>query len=223
MPFSKLSIRIHESASQIIWQRNSDVATRISPPILFNVRYDNEKDLIWYTRKWQGNPKNKKKAKRIEADMKKWGESVFKNLFENPEDSVSASIFEEAVAVGLDNCELVIISSEPGAFNFPWELLRSPELGFLVPQMRGLCRALEPTMVRPHARPHSNSCLHILFVLSRPTNQTDLPPGIYARPFMRQLRPYIRRGLVKIKFLRPPTLVQFQRELRENKGLYQVS
>ncbi len=155
--------------------------------------------------------------------MERWGESLFAEVFpKSGPDPTPHALYEEAVRVGLETCELSISSEDARFLNIPWELIRDPTpgRGYLAPLLGGLYRQrtgmkLDPLQEAPGGRP-----FRILLVIARPYGDQDIPLGTVARPLLEALRPLGKR--VEVELLRPPTFDAVQRRLNEHRGFYDV-
>lgn len=220
----RLGIIVEQGQIQVYWQRDLAVRPSFAPSIPNTVTFSkHQNEMAWYTRDYQGETaKDVKRAAIFEIKLKRWGQKVFKLLFANPNNLRATLVFNEALRVGLENTELVISSTYGGSHNTPWELLYSPRYDYLAPQLGAVYRVVPQNIIgRPILHPLGR-CLNILLVISRPDAEKDLSPAVFLEPLLRKLDPWLRRGQVKLKVLRPPSFLEFNRELGENKGYWHV-
>lgn len=149
-------------------------------------------------------------AARIEEDVKRWGEEMFRQLF--PPGSKAQRYYWEA-AKDLGGLRIEIQAEHPDAWAAPWEILRDPELGWLAVQARSFVR-LNTSPRREYEPPEaSTGPVRILYAICRPEGRADVPFQSIARPLLDAFAEH--RDRVRIDILRPPTFDQLGRVLRD--------
>ncbi len=206
---------------QLSWQRGQ------SPPRFANtVKFEHPftqkvlEDLRWYLEDYLSFPYELKleKAKKIEQKFQEWGETLYNLVFRSSEKA--RIFFQRAIRTGLDHCELAISSDDPTILNLPWELLYSPDYGYLVPLLATMFRSLssQPVWVELGDMPEDR--LNILLIIARPHGEWNASLRTIAHPLLEAL--VTIRPQVSIKLLRPPSFQQFKQELNTHKGFYHI-
>eukprot|EP00172_Hildenbrandia_rubra_P000381 Plantae.Rhodophyta-Hildenbrandia_rubra.ctg11769.p1 GENE.Plantae.Rhodophyta-Hildenbrandia_rubra.ctg11769~~Plantae.Rhodophyta-Hildenbrandia_rubra.ctg11769.p1 ORF type:complete len:669 (-),score=80.82 Plantae.Rhodophyta-Hildenbrandia_rubra.ctg11769:1799-3805(-) len=220
----KLIIQIEFGLAAVSWQPDISVQAVGAPLVPFSLTFEElAEEMKWYAKYVGGSDEEQRRAVIFERKMKRWGEKLFRTVFENPESPHANRYFQQAVQqAGLENCDLVISSNDPDALTLPWELMRSVYYGYVAPQFGGLYRTVPRSATHKPFPEGPQKCLNVLLVIARPMQEDDIIAGVLARPLMKSLGPLIRRGRVKLKILRPPTFLAFDEELSENKGHYHI-
>lgn len=219
----RLGILLEPDQVQVFWQRHLAAKPHFAPAISCNLTFEHHDEMTWYQKYYRGESvKEIKRATIFEIRMKHWGRKMFRVLFENPKNRQATFVFDQAVRAGLANTELVITSGWGGHHNIPWELLYSPKHDYLAPQLGSMYRIVPQYVIeRPFSHP-SGKPLNILLVIARPNGEGDMSPVVLSEPLLKKIGPWLRRGRVKLKVLRPPTFLEFNRELGDNKGYWHV-
>ncbi len=148
----------------------------------------------------------------IDKKINHFGVTLFQQVFANDSPSSEAfSFFNEALNIGLDQCELCISSNHSDFLNIPWEFLKNSENdnAFLCQRFKGMYRLSEGKRV-DIPFPPSNKPLRLLFVLSRPDNEKIINKEI--RPVIEALQSLSK--VLKIEVLRPSSWEAFQQQLQ---------
>lgn len=144
------------------------------------------------------------RARRIAAQLKQWGEALFKAVF--AEDAYERFLeFRRQTEPG----RLVTISSaHPAILSLPWELLHTPKGAYLFNEKPRISirRNLAGTRGgRKSVRVQPKERLRLLFVVSRPIGAGFLDPRLEAQATLKALDEK-GMGRVEVEFLRPATL-----------------
>ena len=104
-----------------------------APAIDFPITLDDRDrtEVSWYFQEYLGNPFGaaRERAQAVENGLRNLGRLIFETLFESGE----ARQFLDAIrAEGAGNCQLRVVSARPEFQSIPWELMNSPDLGYLV-------------------------------------------------------------------------------------------
>jgi tetratricopeptide (TPR) repeat protein len=213
----------------ISWQRGNS-PPKYYPPIPFNdpLNAKDHGELRWYLEEYLQFPYGAEsyRAQKVEENMAKWGEALFKQAFPTGNTGANPGIFyQEAVREGLRGCEFCVSSDNPDFLNIPWELIYDPTpgRGYLAPSLGGLYRQRSGQSVeatRDDLSPAPNQPFRILLVIARPEGAGYIPIGSVARPLLEALRPF--RPKISLEVLRPPTLDALQKRLNDQPGRYQL-
>jgi len=221
MAKNRLIINHFEESIQLTWLRGQ-AAPRSAPPVFLEHPFDENvmAELRWYLEEYLRFPYGlePEKAKKTEQKFQDWGQQLFELVF--PRTTKAWDFFQEATREGLDQCELGISSDDPAILNLPWELLYNSDYQFLAPSLAGMYRSLNEYAVRAEMPNLPQDKLNILLVIARPYGEKDIALRTIARPLLEALKPIQKQ--VDLKVLRPPSFEQFERELNEHKGFYNI-
>jgi tetratricopeptide (TPR) repeat protein len=144
------------------------------------------------------------RARRIAAQLKQWGEALFKAVFAGD----AHELFSEFRRQTEPGRLVTISSAHPAILSLPWELLHTPKGAYLFNErprisirrnLAGTRGGRRPMRVQPKER------LRLLFVVSRPTGAGFLDPRLEAQATLKALEEK-GMGRVEVEFLRPATL-----------------
>ncbi len=165
-------------------------------------------DIRWYVETYGAmslaDPDDKE-ASRIKARLSAIGEALFKAVFKERE---AARLFDRFQDADDRQRVLTIDSQDASILALPWELLRDPSGTFLFrekPHISVRRRISGATGGRRPFRIDAKDRLHLLFVVSRPTDAGFIDPRADARAVLDALEKYAP-GRVDWEFLRPATL-----------------
>lgn len=216
---NRLLISYETGRIQLCWQRGASFLA--APYVEFQNPFNEQvlQDLRWYLEEYLSYPYGiaSERSDRIEQQLQKWGEALFQLVF--PRGSMAWDFWLEATRLGLDKCEIGIISEDTTVLNMPWELLYNSERQFLAPSLAGIYRSFSQQAIRAELEvPQEN--LNILLVIARPYGERDAGIKMIARPILEAIKAIHTQ--VNLKVLRPPTFDQFQQELNDHRGFYHI-
>ncbi len=168
-------------------------------------------DLRWYLEEYMDLPDGGAvvRAKRIEADLERWGQRLYDSLFTAAE---NRALLARLLAAP-EPRTLSIATRDPALLRLPWELI-ADEAGSLAQRLsvRRQLEQPEAAALRPLPRP-ARLPLRILYVVSRPADAGFIDPRLTTRSLLDALDPL--GASVQVDFCRPPTLLQMEELLRE--------
>jgi hypothetical protein len=168
-----------------------------------------EQKLEWYFEEWLRCPfAFEQRAKEAAASVKAYGESLFKQLFADPN---ARRTYEVVKREGLDKLRFEIRGS-PAFQALHWEALKDPDLPSAY--------SLGAPMVRKSPKPQSlpaevnpSPTLNLLIVTARPNAERDVGYRTITRPLVETLRQANLK--VGVDIVRPGTYRALQRQLEE--------
>ena len=175
---------------------------------------DEEKQLEWYFEEHLRFPFTRKVQAKAAADsVITYGETLFKQVFADPEAYVA---YKQRLQAGLNTLQIEIAGS-PLFHALHWEALKDPKL----PQPL----ALQATMVRQNLKPQvvhatirSSPTINLLLVTARPFGKRDVGYRTISRPLVEVLR---QANLpVRVEILRPGTYKALENHLRQVSSKY---
>jgi tetratricopeptide (TPR) repeat protein len=176
-------------------------------------------DLRWYLEEYLLAPYSEflSRAQRVEAWLPGVGADLFRAVFSTDE----ARDLYGSVKNDLDNTRILIDAASPEGISLPWELLRDPAHGEHGELIRNAAAFARGDMARKRQlapRPDGKT-LNVLYVLSRPEGEEDVPFHAVARPLVALMRD---NEHVHFEVLRPPTFDVFAKRLRADPGFFHV-
>jgi tetratricopeptide (TPR) repeat protein len=178
-----------------------------------------QRDLQWYLEvypTYYTTEVDDAQATRIADRLPDWGAALFTAVFAPPAAARLVHRFQDAAKPGR---LLTVSSGHPAVLGQPWELLRDPTGTYLFLErpriavrrrLAGAGGGRRPFAVRPKDR------LHLLFVVSRPTNATFLDPRSDPQAVLDAVEAEAP-GRVTVEFLRPATLAHLLRRLEDER------
>ena len=212
---------------QVSWQRDRQARRSFtqSQPFANPLDSDERREFRWYLEDYLQFPYGAEEnhADQVEGEMRKWGESLFAQVFAPGTGGNNPVIFyQEAVREGLEKCELCISSDDPAFLNVPWELLRDPTPGggYLAPSLGGFYRQRTAQRIGAPIAVHQNGPFRVLLVICRPYGAKDVPLSTVAQPILEAIRPL--RPAIELDVLRPPTFDALAKRLTDKRGYYHL-
>ena len=175
-------------------------------------------ELQWYLEDFLEYPfpPETDRSKRVLNALEEWGQQIFSGLFGQS----SSGVFEPGTAQDYSQIKIKISSDNPDILAWPWEALRSPEVGPLGP----FCefeRALSTLpIINKSPVPLSSEKINILLVIARPYGPNDVEFRSIAKPLIDVIEQYTLP--VNVQLLRPPTIAELYAHLRKRPGFYHI-
>lgn len=228
MQLHALDVRVRGKGSD----RQVQVASRAgsdTPVFTEEVPFDHPfgdkvlEEIRWYLEDYLKYPEescHEKRAHEAQQEMRKCGRQLFQLVFGSGR---AFEYFNAAVRDGLRTCEVVISADDPAVLALPWELMYCDDYQYLAFKLGGLCRSLNMAPVKPITN-NTDNCLNVLLVICRPNSASGMDPLCVARRVLDspEMRLKIQKRCLSFTVLRPPTIVEFVRELDRKRGFYQV-
>ena len=196
--------------------------TLIPSPVDFPVEgrplSDLRTELTWYLEEFLDYPfsPETERAERILVSLSAWGREVFNALFA---DSRGSILFEAAVAEGLENVHLEIVSDDPTVFSYPWEALDDPQRGAIAQQCVLTRRVNEAADPPPVQRNLPTEYVNILIVTARPF-EGDVGYRTISRPLIELI--HTEKLPARVTLLRPPTFQRLREVLSESQEGFHI-
>ncbi len=165
-------------------------------------------DIRWYVETYGARSladPDDREARRIKARLPEIGKALFRSVFDQKEAYGPYLDFRNRPSASR---VLTIVAEDAGILALPWELLRDPRGVFLFRErphisirrkISGATKGRAPFVVNAKNR------LHLLFVVSRPTDAGFIDPRADTEAVLDALDQHAP-GRVTWEFLRPPTL-----------------
>jgi tetratricopeptide (TPR) repeat protein len=164
-------------------------------------------DLHWYLEVYPAHYTTEvddARAARLADQLPRWGEALFTAVFHSREAARLFNRFQDAAEAGR---LLTISSGHPAVLAQPWELLRDPTGTYLFlerPRISVRRRLVGAGGGRPPFLGKAKRRLHLLFVVSRPTDAAFIDPRSDPAAVLDALAAQAP-GRVAVEFLRPAT------------------
>jgi len=165
-------------------------------------------DIRWYVETYGAKSladPDDQEARRIKARLPEIGKALFNRVLGQPEAYEPYLSFRNSRS---KNRVLTISSEDASVLSLPWELLHDPKGVFLFrekPHISIRRKITGATKGRPPLRVKSKDRLHLLFVVSRPTDAGFIDPRADPQAVLDALEKHAP-GRVTWEFLRPATL-----------------
>jgi hypothetical protein len=147
-------------------------------------------------------------AERMTQKLAEWGHALFNSVFSN---AAAQTLFTQFINTSLNEKHLLTITAkQPEILSLPWELLH--HAGFLFtsqPSVTILRRV--PKIDVPVLPPQTH--LHILLIVSRPSDAGFIDPRTDARAVLQAIESY---PFITIEFLQPATFEHLWQRLQNN-------
>lgn len=163
-----------------------------------------EQKLEWYFEEWLRYPiLEQVKADRAAASVKKYGEELFKQVFQA---DINAYSKYNQLRSNLNQLQIEIESITPEFHAIHWEALQDPDLPRpLVVDSVLIRKSVKPAVIE--AKVNRFPTINLLVVTARPNAESDVGYRTISRPLVRAIRNAKLR--VNIELLRPGTYEAF--------------
>ena len=200
----ELNVRFTSSDRFVIKfdDRETDALEFVAP-----VNDGDRAEMRWYLESYAAHymmDVDDRRAERIEAQLPKWGESLFEAIFG---DRAAARMFNDFQDSDGRGKILTIGASHPLILSLPWELLRDPRGTYLLHENPRIAIRRKFAGVgggRSAARVKTKEQLRVLMVVSRPSDAGFLDPRAEGLALLDAIGDVGDR--VAVEFLRPATL-----------------
>jgi tetratricopeptide (TPR) repeat protein len=165
-------------------------------------------DIRWYVETYGARSladPDDQEARRIKARLPEIGKALFRSVFDN---RAAQRLFNDFQDTDSENRVLTIDAENASILSLPWELLHDPDGVFLFreqPHISIRRKISGATKGRAQFKVKSKKRLHLLFVVSRPTDAGFIDPRADSEAVLDALEKYAS-GRVTWEFLRPATL-----------------
>ena len=216
-------LEIHElpESGQLQLVLQSEEGANPAPPAQFSNPLDDSDraEISWYFQEYLDYPFGpaKERAGAVEEGLRNLGRLLFELVFQA---GAAREMLDAAVAEGLQNYQLAVVADGADFLALPWELLNSPDLGYLVSSLASVSRRFTEPATAPAAPPLATDQLNVL--LATPFCERDAE--FYAGGLASSLLPVLDSLDVQVEldFLRPPSLDALTRTLADNPARYHL-
>ena len=176
-------------------------------------------EISWYFQEYLDAPygPNVERAGAVENGFRNLGRLLYETVFPEGE---SRQLLDSVLAESSETREIRIVSSRPEFLSLPWELLNSPETGYLVSGFSSLARQDNSSELPAFEADLTSEQLNVLVVAPYISGQIEC----YSCGLSDALLPVLE-GLnvqVELDFLRPPSFEALTRKLEENPSRYHL-
>ena len=179
----------------------------------FNSPFSNKghQQLNWYLEQYANQYSSDiddESAKKIESQLPELGKALFNKAFAK---KTAHQLYKKFRQLKDDKKIITITSHHPEILSLPWELLHdSKGKAFLMAENISIQRRIN---CENHVSVTPKQQLHILFIISRPTDTDFVDPRINAQAALDSLQNISKH--ITLEFLRPATLQQLQERLQD--------
>ncbi len=195
---------------------HTDEGARNAPstPFRLPLEASDMEEISWYFQEYLDLPLGaaRIRAEAVENGFRNLGRLLFETVFGPTE---ARALLAHAVEDDLSTYRLSLVSERSEFLSLPWELLNSPEMGYLVSSLGSVVRQVQPSPLPSIEPPPADGQLNALLVSPFP----DEAKGSYGGGLAMSLVPVLESldFQVELDFLRPATLPTLAAHL-ENKG-----
>ncbi len=198
-----LEIRELPESGQLQLALRTDEELRTAPAVTFRnpLEAADRSEIAWYFQEYAEFPFGpaRVRGEAVENGFRNLGRLLFEIVFSA---ELSRELLDSAAADGLADCELAVVSSRVEFLSLPWELLNSPETGYLSSALRSVVRRNVEMAPETGETSLSSQQLNILAV----TPLTGSDDGNLSGGLAQSLVPVMESLDVQVEldFLRPP-------------------
>lgn len=207
---------------QVQFSRIDGAARQSAPPVAFQNPLDtaDRGEIAWYFQEYLYQPFGpaKERAAAVETGLRNLRRLLFAAVFSSSE--TAEQLFAAAAAEGLADYQLAVVSPRPDFLALPWELLNSPETGYMASGVASLIRRVDPAPLPEYAGNLATEQLNVLLAAPRPETGEDAPPAGLGAETLSALESL--EVQVELDYLRPPTWAALSRRLAERPGYYHL-
>ena len=235
------SLEIHDLAEsgQLQLCCTDDDGSQSAPPVSFQIPVDAsyQQEFQWYFLSYLDNPfgASKTRAEAIQSGLANLGRLLFEVAFAGTAES--QEIYAAALAEGLGEYRLTIISQRPEFLGLPWELMNQPEAGYVANQFASLSRrsANQPLASDPSSGttsgtpPLSTDQFNVLMLSPRPStpeaqNQEQMQDHAHGSMAV-ETAPVLEALTVQVEldYVSSPTLAALREQLDQRSGHYHLA
>ena len=216
-------LEIHDlpDSAQVQLALQLDDDRQSAPPAPFRnpLESSDRAEISWYFQEYLDYPFGaaKERAGAVEEGLRNLGRLLFESVFRV---GAARDLLDAAVSEGLSNYQLSVISDRTEFMTLPWELLNSPESGYLAASLASLTRRATAADSSPAEPPLSTEGLNILLVAPC----CESAEGVYAGGLTPSLIPVLESLDVQVEldFLRPPSFEALTQTLLDNPSRYHL-
>ena len=209
-------------AGQLQLSRLAGAARQTAPPAAFQNPLDaaDQAEIAWYFQEYPDNPLGmaKERAAAVATGLRNLGRLLFETVFNSSDHA--RQILTATTADGVSHCQLSILSSRPDFLSLPWELLNSPETGYLASALSSIARQTAAAPLPDYSPALPADQLNILLVSPQPETGADTPPTSLSAATLSILESLPVQ--VELDYLRPPTFAALSRQLSDRTAHYHL-
>ena len=206
---------------QLAWSAGEERHT--APPVPFQPPLDDaaRQEIGWYFQDFLQDPFGPSRARgeAVESAFRNLGRLLFEVVFRgNPE---AEAAFSRAVAEGMSEWRLSIVSERPAFLGLPWELMNDPAAGYPASQLASVTRRAAPGPIPSFDADLPAGQFNVLQV--SPTSGAAEPgrnPGRMSREALKALESL--EAEVELERLRPASFDALTAHLSERRGHYHL-
>ena len=217
------SLEIHDLPDsgqiQLVLQTGDEPTTVAPGPFRNPLEPGDRAEITWYFQEYLEHPFGpaRERAEAVENGFRNFGRLLFESVFRAGE---ARAVLDKAVEEGLGAYQLAIVSESSEFLSLPWELMNSPETGYLSSSLSSVIRQLSTSAPAPFEPSLTNEQLNIL-VVAPYLGSEEIG---YVGGLSDSLVPVLESLDVQVEldFLRPPSFEAISRTLQDNPSRYHV-
>ena len=200
-----LEIRDLTESGQLQLALRTDDDLKTAPPVPFRIPLDlaDRSEISWYFQEFPENPFGpaRDRAEAVENGLRNLGRLLFETVF-GP--APARELLDSAAEENLTEYQLTIVSGQAQFHSLPWELLNSPETGYLSSSINSVVRQTADSLSDIVQHSLSSEQLNVLVMAP----YVEAPGANYAGGIAPSLVPVLESldVQVEMEFVRPPSL-----------------
>ena len=218
---NRLEIHDLPQSGQIQAALLTDAGTRYAAPVPFRnpLEAGDRAEISWYFQEYFEAPYGpaRERAQAVQNGFRNFGRLLFESVFGNGE---ARELLDTATAEGLSGYQLAIVSEREEFTSLPWELMNSPEAGYLASSFAATVRQTSPSPLPSFDSPLTDEQLNILVVSPYVSEGENGYGGGLAASLVPVLESLDVQ--VELDFLRPATFEALTDSLRQRQSRYHV-
>ena len=211
---------LHDSGQLQLVLRSGDDSTSAAP-VPFRVPLDvsDFAEISWYFQEYLDYPFGlaRDRAEAVENGLRNLGRLMFETVFRDGE---ARTLLDQALTEGLSEYRLAVISGRADFLALPWEVLNSPETGYLVSSLVGLVRSASVSPLSLYETGLPSGQLNVLLAAPYVGQESGTCGGGISGSLVSVLDSLDVE--VELDFLRPPTFETLAQTLAERPSHYHI-
>ncbi len=216
-----LEIRDLPESGQLQLALRTDDGVEAVPPVAFRnpLEVAGRTEISWYFQEYAEHPFGpaRDRAEAVENGFRNLGRLLFETIFAP---GPARELLNKVAQEDLGDCQLAIVSGSAQFLALPWELLNSPELGYLASSLLSVVRQADDSPLNPQDPALDNQQLNVLMATPfAGVQDTNYSGGLSASLVV------VLESLdvqVELDFARPPSFASLSRALDSKQTHYHL-
>ena len=204
---------------QLVLHTDGSVTRAAPGPFRDPLEVGSRSEITWFFQEYLDSPFGPamERAEAVESGLRNLGRLLFESVFRAGE---ARELLQAAAGEGLSEYQLTLVSERPEFLSLPWELMNSPDSGYLASSFFSVVRQASASDLPAFEPSLTSEQLNIL-VLSPYLDEEN---GTYSGGLAASLVPVLESLDVQVEldFLRPPSIEALSLTLEDRPSHYHV-